>query len=417
MKFEFAQHFLAHQKAHESNHGAADHGRRDALKKIGAAGAVAAVGGSVLGASPAGAHDHYVPEGGPYTDEMFDVEAAKAGAWVPGPYGPDDQRGSFNELTPERTARAMRKLDLTKPVKSYQMGEEMYNGFPAFPSEPPRLHEMYCYVFGYEAAPGFVEGGGIQSGTTPLGANELTGHEERFAENFTFQIATQIDGLNHIGIGTTYYNGFQGPDIAQPLGTSALGNEHMGPVVTRGVILDIIGLKVHNGDTDSYFVHNGKPVLNGDYRITVHDIEWALNRQHIWQGIGPGDVPILNTGWTHVKDDPGLYLSQEPGIYLAEARYFADRKVALVAGDTWGLETLNPDVTGTGAFVCHQELITKNGIRIGESFVCDAAVADHAYEGVLVATPENVPGATCGSSAPVFLAQPGQTPHLHNGWS
>jgi hypothetical protein len=266
----------------------------------------------------------YRPSGGPYTDEMFDIEAALAGGWAPGPYGPDDERGTFNELTPERTAAAMRKLNLAKPVKSYQLGEELYNGFPAFPSDPPRLHDMFLYVFGYEAPGDFVGGGGIQSGTTPLGANQLTGHEERFAENFTFQIATQIDGLNHIGVGPTYYNGFQGPDIATPLGTSKLGNETMGPIATRGVILDIIGLKVHNGETDTYFGHDGKPVINGNYRITVADIEWALNRQHIWQGFGPGDVPILHTGWTHVKNDPGRYLSQEPGIYLAEARYFAD---------------------------------------------------------------------------------------------
>ncbi|MDA3041042.1 MAG: hypothetical protein O3C27_16230 [Actinomycetota bacterium] len=45
---------------------------------------------------------------------------------------------------------------------------------------------MYLYVFGYEAPAEFVAAGGIQSGKTPLGANQLTGHEERFAENYTF---------------------------------------------------------------------------------------------------------------------------------------------------------------------------------------------------------------------------------------
>ncbi|MDH3295892.1 MAG: cyclase family protein, partial [Acidimicrobiia bacterium] len=104
------------------------------------------------------------------------------------------------------------------------------------------------------------------------------------------------------------------------------------------------------------------------------------------------------------------YLTQEPGIYLEEARYFADRKVALVASDTWAVEVLSPAVTGGNAFPCHQLLIVKEGIRIGESFVTDAAVADHCYEGVLVATPENVPGATCGSSPPALLGQPGRKP-------
>ena len=187
----------------------------------------------------------------------------------------------------------------------------------------------------------------------------------------------------------------------------------MGPIATRGVILDIVGLKVHNGDTDSYFMHDGHAVLKDDYRITIADIEWALNRQHIWQGIGAGDVPILHTGWTHVKNDAVKYLSKEPGIYLAEARYFADRKVAMVASDTWGVEVLDPALTKGNAFPCHQELITKNGIRIGESFVTDDAIADHCYEGVFIATPQNVPGATCGSTPPMFLGQPGKAPHSH----
>ena len=49
----------------------------------------------------------------------------------------------------------------------------------------------------------------------------------------------------------------------------------------------------------------------------------------------------------------------------------------------------------------------KNGIRIGESFVTDSVVADGCYEGVFIATPENVPGATCGSTPPCFLGQTG----------
>ena len=82
----------------------------------------------------------------------------------------------------------------------------------------------------------------------------------------------------------------------------------------------------------------------------------------------------------------------------------------MVAGDTWGLEVLDPEVTEGFAFPCHQELFVKDGIRIGESFVTDAAIADNCYEGLLVVTPENVPGATCGSSAPTLIGKPGPKP-------
>lgn len=402
--------------------------RRDALK-LGATGAAAAVAAATVGAKAAEAQGNgngngngngdgdwntggngnsgvgrYGPGSGRYSDEMFDVELVLAGGWDEGPYGPGDQRGTFNELTPERTAAAARLLNRGS-VKTYQLGEEMFNGFPAFPSDPPRLHDMFLYVLGYEAPAGFTEGGGIQASTTPIGPNMVSAHEERFSENFTFQIATQIDGLNHIGVSEVFYNGFRGSDIATPTGTSALGNETMGPVATRGVIYDVVGLKVAQGRSDTYFVAaNGEPVLNDNYRITLDDLRACLQRQRVDE-IGTGEVPIMHTGWTHLaRTDPGRYLTQEPGIYLEEARYFADKRVALVASDTWGVEVLAPEVTGGNAFPVHQELIVHSGVRIGESFVTDSAIADGVYEGMLVVTPENVPGATCSSAPPVLLA-------------
>lgn len=393
--------------------------RRDVLRLgVGAAVATSAAVAFDLAGADAVHADHVShrghggggSSGEDYDDEMFDVQAVIDGAWVPSKYGAEDQRGSLNEVTPRRTSRAMRRVR-GSTVTTYQLGEEMFNGFPAFPSDPPRLHDMFLYAFGYDAGPDFVAGGGIQASVDPLGPNLVTGHEERFAENFTFQIGTQVDGLGHVGVGPFFYNGNQAQDLASPTGLTALGNETMGPLATRGVILDIVGLKVATGATDDFFTApNGRPVLRDDYRITIDDIDNALHRQRL-RYIGAGDVPIFHTGWTHlVRSDPQRYLTQEPGIYLAEARYLADKGVALIATDTWGLEVLDPGVTEGNAFPCHQELFGKYGCRIGESFVTDAAIDDHVYEGLLVVTPENVPGATCGSSAPTLLAGRGRPP-------
>jgi len=365
--------------------------RRDALK-VGVASAAAAVAATAVttgvsseradAAAGAALHHGYGPRSGTYSDEMFNVDAVLGGAWDHSPYGKGDQRGTFNELTPERTAAALKMFAPHKPINTYQLGEEMFNGFEA--------------------------GGGIVSAPDPIGPNKVSVFEERFDQNFTFQIASQIDGLNHIGVGDVFYNGNRGSEIATPTGTSALGNETMGPVTARGVIYDVVGLKVAQGKTDTFFIaDNGMPVLNDNYRITLDDLRACLERQRVTE-IKAGEVPIMHTGWTHlVKSDPGRYLTQEPGIYLEEARYFADKKVALVASDTWGLEVLDPAVTNGWAFPAHQELIVHSGVRIGESFVTDAAIADNCYEGILIATPENVPGATCGSSAPAFMGQAG----------
>lgn len=426
-----------HAHGHESGQSTS---RREALK-LGAGAVAAAAAVTAVGVTPAGAEnntppdgrrggrgggqgknrngnkhggngsDRYGPASGSYSNDMFDVNAVLAGAWDNPVYGFGDQRGTLNELSAERNAAALNVLNRGRAVKTYQLGEEMFNGFPAFPSDPPRLHDMFLYTIGIDTPAGFAEGGGIISSPDAIGGNLVSVFEERFAANFTFQIATQIDGLNHIGVGDVFYGGYRGSQIATPTGTSALGNETMGPIMARAVIYDVVGLKVAQGMTDDFFVAaNGQPVLRDNYRITLDDMQACLRRQGV-SPVGVGDVPIMHTGWTHlVRSDAGRYLTQEPGIYLEEARYFADRRVALVATDTWGLEVLDPEVTGGNAFPVHQVLITKEGIRIGESFVTDSAIADNCFEGVLVVTPENVPGATCGSTPPVLLGQPGRAP-------
>ena len=398
---------LAHHAHHMS--------RRQLLKAGAAMGAAAAVSGTLSGTADA---EPDVPDGATgrppkspawsdfsFTDDMFDWEAVEAGAWAPSRYGAGDERGSYNEVTEKTTQKALQLLDLNRPVKTYNMGEQMFNGFPAFPSTPPRLHEMQLYILGYEPPPGF---GGIVATTTPIGVNKVAGHEERFKENATYQIATQIDGLNHVGVGEMFYNGNRGPDIATDSGTSALGNETMGPICTRGIVLDILGLKVANGETGSYFTApNGEKVLDDNYRITLDDIDAVMRKSKIWQ-IRPGDVVLFHTGWNHlVRDDPERYLAQEPGPYLAETRYLAANRPAIIGSDTWGLENLDPDVTGGFAFPCHQLLLVCHGIRIGEAVLTHELAQDGVHEFVFAVTPQTSEGATAGNTPPMGLGQPG----------
>ena len=338
-------------------------------------------------------------------DDMFDVAAVEAGAWVPGPYGPEDQRGSFNEVTAEKTAAALAILDLRRPVKTYNLGELLFNGFPAFTHPalpPPRAYEQRLAVMGYQAPPGFA---GIQQVPLPQGPNRISAHEDRYTA--TYHIATQVDGLAHVGVGAMFYNGFKGPDIAATHGTKKLGNEHMGPIVTRGVVIDILGLKLAQQQTGAYFTAtDGHPALYENYRITVADIEAAMARQGIGE-ITPGDVVLFHTGWSHlVRSEPKRYSEVEPGIYLSEARYLARFRPAIIGGDTWGLETVDPSVTAGNLFPVHQELFMRHGIRIGEAMLTESLVNDGVSEFVFMITPQYALGATGGNAPPAALAQP-----------
>ena len=346
-------------------------------------------------------------DSGDYDDAMFDVAAAEGGGWAPSRYGDGDQRGSFNEVTQVKTAAALGLLAGQEATKTYNLGELLVNGLPAFITKPPRDYQQRLTVTGYEPPQRFHDGGGILQSVEPLADNRVSIHEERFGPGFTYQIATQLDNLNHIGVGATFYNGFQGPEIAESWGTNKLGNEHMGPIVTRGLLLDVLGLKLDAGEESSLSTAgNGKPVLKDNYRITVEDLQAAMERGGI-AGIEPGDVVLLRTGWNQVINETDRYLSAEPGPYLRESRWLAARRPAIVGSDTWGFEVLGNEVV-QAAFPVHQELLVKEGVRIGESIVTDELAADEVYEFVYIYTPQYAKGATAGSTPPAALAQPGK---------
>jgi hypothetical protein len=279
---------------------------------------------------------------------------------------------------------------------------------------------------GYPPPPGFLEGGGFLTSIPGLGSNQLSVHEERFPSvtgapaGLTYQIATQLDNLNHIGAGVFLYNGIRGPDILRAHGTTKLGSEHMGPIVTRGVLVDILGLKLARRDRSALGpdAPNGRPVLRSNYRITIDDIEDALEMAGI-RRIEPGDAVLFRTGWNQLlqgRTSAGItrWSGAEglPGIYVAEGRFLGERRPALVASDTWALEVLgSPDNVPGTAFPVHQDLIMRYGVRIGESVVLDELAKDRVYECVYMVTPQFAEGATCGNTPPAALGQPRRGRH------
>jgi len=189
----------------------------------------------------------------------------------------------------------------------------------------------------------------------------------------------------------------------------------MGPIVTRGVVLDILGLKIAQRATAALGppAPNGKPVLASNYRITLEDIDAAMHRERI-RSIEPGDVVLIRTGWNQLlqgRTAAGISrwsgTGGLPGPYVREAMFFGSNRCACVGSDTWALEVLgSPDNVPGTAFPVHQELFMRHGVRIGESIVVDELIADGVYECVYIVTPQFVEGSTCGNTPPVALANP-----------
>ena len=90
----------------------------------------------------------------------------------------------------------------------------------------------------------------------------------------SWQTGKQFDGLGHIGIGDLFYNGNRGSEFAKAEGLAKLGVENVGPLATRGVLIDVAAAK-------------GQTMLAGGYEITRADIESALKRwPAVWRWAG-----------------------------------------------------------------------------------------------------------------------------------
>ncbi|MCP4903575.1 MAG: cyclase family protein [bacterium] len=334
-----------------------------------------------------------------FDDEPFDLEAVANGAWLPGPYGPDDQRGTWNEITPQKTAASLARLDFTRPVETYDLSETLFNGFPA---NGDREYEQTLSVLGFTPPDDFE---GLCPDTEPLGPWLGCALEERVS--YTYNMGTKINGLHHVGIAGKFYNGVAGADISRTWGTTRLGQETQGPIVTRGVLIDVLGHKVAAGEeADLERLSNGRPMLREGYRITLEDIEATLEWEGVTDPIGPGDVILLRSGWRELIDlDPTRYLEgRQPGPFLRECRWLAAKRPAIICVDSWFFGTGFDDLPRT--MLCHQEVAVHYGVRVGEAVRADGLAEDGVYDFVFCFGSSNARGAVSSNTPPIALGQP-----------
>lgn len=269
--------------------------------------------------------------------------------WFPSKWGPNDELGAANYLTPKLAADAAK---LVKTGKTYSLGITVGTSTPAY---PPRTCSIYIVQPGQQ---GSAEG---------LGPTKTTYNDDIL--NCWVGIGTQLDGLGHIGVGDRYYNGYKWQEIGQITGLKKLGADKLPPFVTRGVLLDMA----------AYF---GVDMVKEGTAFNKAEIEGAAKKQGV--EIRQGDVVLFHTGWLSLIDkDPKRYASVEPGLGREGARYLVGKNVVAVGADTWGLEVI-PFEQGAGIFEVHQILLPMSGTYILENVNTAELAKDKAYEFMFV---------------------------------
>lgn len=270
-------------------------------------------------------------------------------------WGPDDEIGNANHLSPELALNAAR---LVKTGKVYSLGIETNKKTPAFGGR-------YFNVLIHE--------------TNQLGIDGVGPTQGSYLDDVYIGyvgVGSQLDGLSHLGIGNTYYNCHQVKDFARSDGVTKLGIEKVPNIVTRGVLIDMA----------AFF---GKPVVDAGTEFNRKEIEAQAKKQGI--EIRRGDVVLFNTGWNSlIGTDDARYASGEPGLGVDGAKYLAEKGIVAVGADNFGVDVV-PLPSGNFAEV-HQTLITKNGIYVLENMHTAALAADKAYEFMFVLGPIKITG-------------------------
>lgn len=278
-------------------------------------------------------------------------------AWWPSEWGAEDQRGALNRLTPEKVREA---AALIRSGTIYDLGRVFEEDMPLFDLTPG--HRKYTLT-----TPGAPSWG-------PLGENRLAWSEDYISGHLS-QDGTQIDALAHMATvmgrpgdlnEIRFYNGHTYAEIGTSRGYSKLGAEHIMPIFTRGVLIDIAGYK-------------GRMLERGE-EIPVADLLGALMQQGLsGNDIHVGDALFYNTGWgTLWKKDNAKFNSGTPGLSIEAGDWVVSKKVVLVGSDNWAVEAI-PHPDSKWFAPNHQKFLVENGIYIMENMDFSALLEAKVY--------------------------------------
>ncbi|MGE0483951.1 MAG: cyclase family protein [Gammaproteobacteria bacterium] len=289
--------------------------------------------------------------------------ASAADDWYPSRWGKDDTLGAVNLISDESVAAAAK---LVKSGKRYALGMEVSRDTPAFGS---RTVETFV-----------VSNGAIfNNAGEPIGKGQVTGNDD-WGLVF-FGVGTQIDGLGHVGINHTYYNGNDIHAFFHQGGLKKFSTSDIPPIVARGVLIDALGY-LQETAPDKVMTVDGHAMLKPEVAVNEAEIKGALARQGI--ALAKGDVVLINTGYMALAAiDAQRYMASQPGLGKGGALYLAGFDPVAVGGDTFGLE-IQPGEVEDVYLPVHQEFLTKRGIYILENIVTRELAADRASEFMFV---------------------------------
>ncbi len=283
------------------------------------------------------------------SEAEFREIAKRVSNW--GRWGPDDERGTLNLITPEVVKRA---AGCVRRGRVFSLGLAFGADGPQ-PGVGVRFNPLH-----YMSAIG-----------EPIGGGGLGFCYSDDVVHMPLQCATQWDALAHVHYAGQIYNGFAADEVLTASGASRGGIDKAARdgIVSRGVLLDVARQR-------------GVERLAPDVVIDPPELDAVARAAGIEPG--PGDIVLLRTGHIRVfteDRDSVRFAGASPGLGMACAEWLRERDIAAVCADNVAVEPLPGAVPGL-PIPLHMLCIRDMGMLFGEMLNLEALARDCAEDGV-----------------------------------
>jgi kynurenine formamidase len=265
-------------------------------------------------------------------------------------FGTDDQAGTANLFTPDRIVAAAR---LARTGKRFTLGIPI--GPPAPGARPAPLH-----FFRHS------------TGDTLLGDTGMFPGQQ-ISDDYVvmaLQGTTQLDGLCHVAVDDSMFNGYWAGLVTGGTGARRLGVHHFAEgLVGRAVVLDVAR-------------RVGVDRLDAGFGIGPDLLDEVASSSGV--EVRAGDVLLVRTGWLEwwyaQPSPPGPEGMLCGGLTAACLPWLAERDVAMVASDNVAVEVI--PWQGEQPLPFHAGALRDLGLPLGELLDLGPLAADCADDGV-----------------------------------
>ncbi|MFG2874637.1 cyclase family protein [Streptomyces sp. NPDC048337] len=223
-------------------------------------------------------------------------------------------------------------------------------------------------------------------------APEPAVYKDFLAVDYHGKGVSHLDALSHVAYRGRLYDGHPAREVIDAGGARFGAVSALGPLVTRGVLLDLPAAL-------------GVPWLEPGHAVRAQDVVAAERALDV--AIGDGDAVLLRSGRFRRRRDLGPWDPDAAGAgwHVDAMPLLAERAVALLGAD--GDSDVRPSpVEGLHSPV-HVLAVTAMGVPLLDNLDLEplsAACAEAGrYEFMLVVTPLNVPGGTGSPVNPVAI--------------